>query len=651
MNALVAHLRNAARTYRLKTDDMELLRAQFGEFVRLIPLLYGVLAVNILAVMFVSRHIPAPLLTDLLPLAYSSVCIARAVWWWRRKYTDMPDADIIRHMRNTSTMAGTMAAAIVGWIVLLYPMGSTTDQGHFVFFIAMTLIACVFCLMPVRSAALSVASIGMVPTIAYFGLANDGRMWLQATILALVGFAMIVVLNRYNRSFAQLIHSQRDLRIRHLETERLSEENRQIALTDALSGLPNRRSLIARLEDVRARSLQGPVNVAMLFVDLDGFKQINDTFGHELGDLIIRQVSREFARMMPADAVLFRMGGDEFAILLEGPSAIADAAGVASTILDGLALPFRLSPHEFQLGASIGIAGSHETELDPYELLRRADTAMYRAKAEGGASAHAYTPEMDKGRTRRQQIENDMRAGLDRGEFDVHYQPLVDAASGNIVAVEALARWPGRTGEPLGPEEFIPVAESSGLIHALGLFVFRRACRQLKAHGSLRLNVNVSPAQFRHPHFETNVVQILKETGFPPKRLQIEITEGYLIDNPDRANRAIASFTAMGVRVALDDFGSGFASIGYLRQFPFSGIKIDKSLAARLGDDPKASLLITGMVHLAKGLDMFVTAEGIETERQATMYRLAGCHELQGFHFGVPSPLHEIEGLLAKSAA
>ncbi|MBC2668423.1 putative bifunctional diguanylate cyclase/phosphodiesterase [Novosphingobium piscinae] len=627
------------------------MRAQFLELLRHIPLLYAILSANVIAVAIAASHIDSFWLTRVIPVAFCAFCLTRAIWWWRRRFGHFNDATIRRLMVSTSLIASLLAAAVVGWVMVLFPFGNLSDHNHLVFFVAITLIACVFFLMPVRSAALSVASIGIVPSILAFLLADGGRMWVEASILAFVGLGMVHVLNRYNRSFAELIYSQRDLRNRQLETERLSEENRRIALTDALSGLPNRRALIARLEDIHRRSTQNAVSVAILFVDLDGFKQINDNFGHELGDTIIRRVSDEFARLLPEQAVLFRMGGDEFSILFEGPGAATLAMEVAGAILTWLGLPLRLAAHEFQLGASIGMASSEDDAVDPYELLRRADTAMYRAKAEGGNGAQAYTPDMDLGREWRQQVEAEMRGGIDRAEFTVLYQPLVEARTGKIIAVEALARWPGRRGEELGPGDFIPVAESSGLIHPLGLLVLRRACTELVGHGQLRLNVNVSPAQFRHPHFESEVAAVLHETGFPPERLQIEITEGYLIDHPARANRAIAAFTDMGVQVVLDDFGSGFASIGYLRQFPFSGIKIDKSLAVGLGRDPKALLLVTGMVHLANGLEMSVTAEGIETEQQAALFRLAGCHELQGYYFGMPASLAAIEHLPIRSAA
>lgn len=649
-------LRKFLAPYRLATDDLDLLRAQFADFLRQIPLLYGILAASLAAEAVKSWPIPVPPLLHLLPLALCVVFLGRA-WWWRlRRHAHFSDAEIRHHMRSTNVLAPIMAATVVGWFMLVFPDGTDEQRDHLLFFLSITVISCVFCLMSVRSAALGVATAGLGPTIVYLMVIALADMWTETIIIGMVGMGMIAVTIRHNRSFAELISSQRDLRLRQIETERLSEENREIALTDALSGLPNRRALISRLEEVRDRSQAGPVRVAILFIDLDGFKQVNDTFGHELGDTIIRRISREFARLVPRDATLYRMGGDEFAILIEampGDSGDATAAAmtVARSILDWLALPLRLAGHEFQLGASIGVAGTGDGPADPYELLRRADTAMYRAKAQGGSDVLAYDPAMDEGRSWRQQVEAEIRHGLEQGEFDVHYQPLVDATSGETIAVEALARWPGRAAGAMGPDEFIPVAETCGLIHQLGLFVLRRACLQVVELPHIRLNVNVSPAQFRHPHFEQEVTAVLQETGFPPERLQIEITEGYLIDNPDRANCAIAAFTALGIRVTLDDFGSGFASIGYLRNFPFSSFKIDRSLASGFGSDPKASMLIAGMVHLANGLDMAVTAEGVETEGQAAMFRMAGCHELQGFYFGMPAPLDQLSGLELRSAA
>ena len=635
--------------YRLRKDDKDLLRAQFNAFVRQIPILYYILVGNAVAVALSAVHIDMPILTRVVPAMLCIVAIFRAQWWRRRSAADFTDEQILAYIRNTSVLATLMAVAFVVWIFLLYPHGNVYERGHFIFFLAITQISCVFCLMPLRSAALSVATIGIVPFVGFFLVADHHRMWVEAINFGLVGLGMVAILNRYNYSFAQLIHSERNLHIRQAETELLSEENRLIAFTDALSGLPNRRALIASLEDLYSQGTLEPDTVAMIFIDLDGFKTVNDDFGHELGDGLIRQVSSELAKETEDRAMLARIGGDEFAILVMSKGASAIARALADKVLARLSLPHLVDAQEIYIGASIGIADTTGESIDPYELLRRADTAMYRVKAGGRGDILFYDPSFDEGRLWRQRIESEIRQGLDRGEFDVVYQPLVDALSENVVAVEALVRWPRRSAGPLPPDEFIGIAEAYGLIHSLGMFVLRRACTELKPHPGLKLSVNVSPAQFRHPRFEQEVAQVLLDTNFPPARLQIEITEGYLIDHPDRANRAIAAFQAMGVSVALDDFGSGFASIGYLRRFGFSAIKIDKSLTADLGTDPKAAMLITGMVHLANGLGMRVTAEGVETCAQATLLKIAGCHELQGFHFGRPSPIAEVPFLARRA--
>jgi len=288
------------------------------------------------------------------------------------------------------------------------------------------------------------------------------------------------------------------------------------------------------------------------------------------------------------------------------------------------------------------VAGDDEGAVCSYELMRRADTAMYRAKADGKGGVSHYHPGFDADRRRRQQIEADLRGGLARGEFDVAYQALVDAVSGDVLGVEAFLRWPGRPGGALMPDAFMEIAEVTGLIHPLGQFVLRRACQEVGPQAGLMLSINASPAQFRAPGFEAEVAGVLADTGFPPQRLQIEITESYLVDHPDRARHAIAAFQRMGVSVALDDFGTGFASIGYLQSYGFDCVKLDTSLSARLGRDPRAAMLVSGMIHMARGLDMRVAAEGVESEMQAGMLRLAGCDVLQGYHFGWPAPLLDV---------
>jgi len=628
--------------YRLRTDDPELLRAQFRAFVRNLPLLYFMLACNAMAVVVAYAPFAHPRWCDLFAGFLVLVAGMRGVWWWRRRGVVFTDAQIRRHIRNTNALAGFMAMAFMVWALQLYPYGDAYARGHLVLFLALTQLGSVAGLMPVRSAALAVATVAMVPFTAYFLFADGGRMAVDAINFGLVGSAILVLFHVQNEAFAALVQSRRDLHLRQLETQKLSDDNRRIAFTDALSGLPNRRALIARLEDVREGEVAMPDRLAVIFIDLDGFKDINDNYGHEFGDALIRRMGERLRSVCAPGVMLARMGGDEFAVLIAREGAEAFARATADRILSTLTVPLDIAGKACHVGASIGLACDADGTASPSELLRRADTAMYRVKAEGKGGVLGYDPSFDADRLRRQSIEREIRAGLERGEFSVVYQPLVDAVSGAMVGVEALLRWPGRPGGPLGPDDFIDIAEASGLIQPLGQFVLRRACEEMAGLAPLSLSVNISPAQFRYPGFERGVADVLVDTGFDPARLQIEITEGYLIDNPARAARAIDAFREMGVGVALDDFGTGFASIGYLQAYGFTCIKIDKTLCANLGGDPRTGMLISGLVFMAKGLDLKVVAEGVETEAQAALLRLAGCHTLQGYLFGRPAPLADL---------
>ena len=352
--------------------------------------------------------------------------------------------------------------------------------------------------------------------------------------------------------------------------------------------------------------------------------------------------------------MLARVGGDEFTVLLEAvegqDSAQAEALTLALRLLDQMALPVLVDRHVLQVSGSIGIASNSDTSVHPRELLRRADLAMYHAKTEGKAQIAIYSDQLDQGRLRRLEIEDQIGTGLCRDEFDIVYQPIIDTLTGKIVSAEALLRWPRRAQGSLAPNEFIQVAEVTGQIHPLGLYVLERACQEILPLAGLGLSVNVSPAQFRHPKFEQQVLQVLERTGFPPERLQLEVTESYLLTNPGLAIKAVATLKAAGISLALDDFGTGFTSIHYLKSYGFTHIKIDKSLLTGLEPGSKATMLVAGAITLAKALDMGVIAEGVEHEAQAGVLRSIGCHGMQGYLFGKPMPLEQLSKQFVQSA-
>ncbi|HDR2471080.1 TPA: EAL domain-containing protein [Enterobacter soli] len=415
---------------------------------------------------------------------------------------------------------------------------------------------------------------------------------------------------------------------------------RLVARTDWLSHLPNRRALIEALEQV---SLRGDIDVkSVVFIDLDGFKDVNDIYGHSVGDDLIIAIAKTLRERVPPGGMLARMGGDEFAMTIGGDRAEAHASAFAGAVLDFLNAPIRLGDRTIHISASIGIASGTLIECTSSELFRRADIAMYHAKMTGKGRVTHYDAELNSAREQQLALEDQIRGGLERDEFDVWYQPIIDARSQKMTSVEALVRWPRRPQGEIGPDAFITIAETSGLIYKLGQFVLHRACSDLEPFGDLKLSVNISPAQFRDPEFEDKVANVLDITHFPANRLQLEVTETYVLENPERARSAIVNLKALGTAVALDDFGTGYSSIGYLRRFNFDTIKIDKSLAGLVDNDEQAAALVSGTVRIANALGMAVVAEGVENEKQMKLLRLAGCDQLQGFWFSQPMPIEAI---------
>lgn len=641
-------MRLLLRLFDLDTSDPELMRAQFRSFHGHIPLLYGILVCNTVAITVTSFNADMPVKTLVAPIAISGIAITRAIWWlWQGDGGTLSDAEISKHLKRTCQLAVLMTLVFNAWVIWVYQTADAFARSNLTFFLALSQVSSVFCLMTLRAAAMLVAVVSTISFALYFSWVEGGQLLPQALVLCCVCLGMAVVTHSFNRSFAEVVQSRRILHIRQLETEKLSEENRRIAFSDPLSGLPNRRELLARLDRFDERQGLPPNSLAIVFIDLDGFKQVNDEHGHHAGDELIRTVSERLREQCPGEATLARVGGDEFAVLLESDgvteNAQAAALSLALRLLEQMALPVQVDRHVLQISGSIGIAGNGNARVHPRELLRRADLAMYHAKTEGKAQVAIYSDELDEGRLQRIEIEGQIAAGLDCDEFDVVYQPIIDAASGATTSVEALLRWPRRKEGSLSPDEFIPVAEATGQIHSLGLYVLERACREIQPLGELCLSVNVSPAQFRHPGFEQRVLKILEQTGLPPHRLQLEMTESYLLTNPGLAIKATGILKAAGISLALDDFGTGFTSIHYLKSYGFTHIKIDKSLLKGLEPGSKATMLVAGAVTLATALDMSVIAEGVEHEAQAQVLRDIGCHAMQGYLFGKPGPLAEFE--------
>ena len=425
------------------------------------------------------------------------------------------------------------------------------------------------------------------------------------------------------------------------EVERREAEARHAATHDELSGLPNRTALVEALDEATAAGRADRTPVAVVYLDLDGFKEVNDAFGHETGNQLLKEVARGF-RERTSGHLLARVGGDEFAVVVSGPGAVKVACDLGWRLISFVSDPFELDGRLVSVGTSVGVAIADAADPSAEEMLRRADVAMYQAKQQGPNRLFVYDAVIDTIRHERLEIADDLRRALREDSLDLVYQPVFSAETHAIVGVEALLRWNRPVSGPLPPSVFVPIAEQSGLIDELGRWTIRRACLDGLAWPSIKISVNVSPAQFRNPNFDALVVDILKETDFPPTRLELEVTESYFIVNPDQARKAIDMVRNLGVAVALDDFGTGYSSIGYLRSFTFDKLKLDRSLITGIATDERVQRLVKATVALAEALDLRVTAEGVETDEEATFLRAAGCAEFQGFFFAKPSSAQAI---------
>lgn len=473
-------------------------------------------------------------------------------------------------------------------------------------------------------------------------------------------FGVLSVLSRRAGGFTadDTRHFQSIANVLSSAVQRRQAEERlaHLARYDALTGLPNRSLLEDRLSQMLLQSRRREACSAVLFLDLDRFKLVNDTLGHAAGDALLREAAARLRCAVRDDDVVSRLSGDEFVVALAEVARADDAGLVAQKCLDELSRPFELPGGDAFVSASIGIAIAPENGTSAAELLRAADLAMYRAKSASRNSYRFFTPEMDQRAADRLLLQADLRHALERREFVLHFQPKVDLAARRIVGFEALLRWRHPQRGLVGPAEFIPALEESGLIAAVGEWALQEACGRLRAWrdagvDAVPMAVNLSVKQFRRPHLDRAVQQALAAAGVPASLLELEITESCIADDPADAVRQMRNLSAAGVRIFIDDFGTGYSSLAYLTQLPVTALKIDRSFVSRLGCDTGAESIVKAVIDMARNLRFTVVAEGVETEAQAAFLRLHRCDQAQGYLFGRPVPAEEAMRLLGLAGA
>lgn len=505
------------------------------------------------------------------------------------------------------------------------------------------------CMGALSEAALQAKSVGKQFQVER----DEGSFWFELSVALKEGLP---------GQPAQFIGLARDI------TQRKGDEQKilRLAMFDNLTGLPNRQSFIDRIEREIRRAEHSATSFGVLFMDLDGFKNINDTMGHSAGDMALQWAAGQLregvrptdlvSRMEgePSDSAIARLGGDEFTALIVDIAHPEDVGQIAERILKKMRTPFTILGREMRLSTSVGIAIYRNDGEDSATLLRNADTAMYHAKSAGRDNYKFYNRTLTDQVVHRMSLERDLRAAFENGEFTLHYQPLVEVATGMVTGVEALIRWIRPGHGAVGPDTFIGAAERTGLIVPMGEWILRTACtngaRWRRAGFDLRVAVNLSALQFKDPKLVETVLRALSEADLPASALELELTESSVMQDTAANTATLNSFQKYGVRIALDDFGTGHSSLSYLKRMPLSRLKIDQSFVAGLPDDVENFVIVKAILAMATSLGLSVTAEGVETLQQAQMLREMGCQSLQGYFFGKPMPANEMDELLAKNA-
>jgi len=619
-----------------------LARSQFDAFSRQLPLLYLILVFNSLAVAVTHVAVAPAWLAIYVPAAMCSACAIRLVVWVRRRQhlASLTDEEIASRLKTTVWLIALLGVIFTGWGLLLFPYGDPYQRTHVAFYMSITVIGCIFCLMHMRTAALLLTAIVMLPFALFFSLTHNAVLVAIAINVVLVGIAMIYILLTYYRDFANLVESQHALQAKQSELQRLSDENSRLANLDILTGLPNRRRFLAGLDAHFTAATSAQTRFAVGVIDLDGFKQVNDLYGHGAGDRVLEEVGRRLLAVSGPRMTLARLGGDEFGLLVQDVREQQDLREIGAAVCEALRAPYTWPGATARLSGSLGFAIYPDAGRWPAQLFERADYALYFAKEHRRGSTTIFSAEHEKQIRELGQLEQALRhADLER-EMTLHFQPVVDVTRQHVVSYEALARWNSPTLGSVPPSLFIKVAERSDLIHTLSAALLRKVLATMQAcDSSTRIAFNLSARDIGSAEAVRNIVEMIRASGIEPGRLTLEVTETAVIQDFEQASASLNAFKRLGAHISLDDFGTGYSSLTCIHRLPLDKVKIDRGFIERIDEDTAAQGIVRSIVDLCRSLALTCVVEGVQTEAQANVLRGLGCTVMQGFYFGKPMPL------------
>lgn len=629
------------------SDD--LLRAQFLALRKQIPLMYAIMFINVSFLGFETFRDVSLGMSFGLPVALSMAIVVRAGLWLRRRSMEPTPDDVRRYLRGTIITAALLSLVFGLWGLLLITEADPMRSVSIALYVFVGAISCCFCLQALPIAGQLVLLLGVMPVTVRLLITSEWSLFSIGANCLIVAALILRTLSTSYASFVQILQSQSKM-LAEQERARTAEQNAQeLSYRDPLTGLANRRALSEYLGHLSGGpEPQRPL--ALLMLDLDLFKSVNDVHGHAAGDRLLQAVAQRLIENVSSSGTAYRLGGDEFAVALHLCEGDRQAAiTMADRLVRELAMPFSINGLSHYIGASVGISLFPWDAADAESLMRRADIALYDAKARGRSRQSAFELRMDAELTARSILEREIRQDLPTGAFHPSYQPIVSLSSDRIVGFEMLARWKRADGKFVGPSEFIPVAEECGLINEMLLGLLERVCVDARDWPTeLTVAINVSPVQLKDPWLSGKILGALIRQRFPSRRISLEITENALIVDPGRAKQTIESLKNQGMCLALDDFGTGYSSIQHLRMLPFDKLKIDRSFVQNVDTDPEANRLVSGIIQLASSLKLAVIAEGVESRSVLETLRGLGCAQAQGFLFGAPMSAQEASELIQR---
>ena len=633
------------RYWRVNYDQPELLIAQYRAFSGKMPMMYLILLINSWALAYTYLDLAPHWLGLYFPALLTVLCATRLSFWWRGRHVDPTPGMAARALKRTNFLAAPIALSFSLWSVMLFPYGDSYAQAHVAFYMGITVICCIFCLMYLRSAALSVALI-VNGIFTVFFISTHVPVFVAAALnVVLVTIGMLAIVNSHYNDFTRLIDAQ-------VKTALLSDENLRLANLDSLTEIPNRRKFFSQLDHICSRATASGQRFAVVILDLDGFKAVNDLYGHTHGDQLLREVGQRLWALCQDERFhLARLGGDEFAVIIDADLGDAALQAFGTRICAALRRPFMLYKATVQIAASVGVATFPDMAVDATSLYEHADYALYQGKRERRGTITLFS-ERDKAQIQRNaNIEQALRLADFERELSVFFQPIVRLDDCQPIGFEALARWHSASKGAVAPIEFIPAAERMGIINQLSVILLKKALQAAASWPpSLRLSFNLSANDINTSEGMAEIVKVITTSGFSPARLDLEITETAVLQDLEKSRQLVSALRELGYGITLDDFGTGYASLSHLHALPLTRIKIDKSFVADIEHNQVSYKIVKSLLALTHDMELACVVEGVETPQHLQRLRELGATHGQGYLFAMPLASDQVQAWLQARA-